>query len=79
MNKLFAIVICASALAACSDMPWNHSSEGNRAETRNSTDANKSGNRAAVSPGGGGSSGGSAAGAGASSGGGGGAGAGGAR
>jgi hypothetical protein len=65
MNKLFAVVLCASALAACSDMPWNQSSSGNRAETRNSTDANKSGNRAAVSPGGGSSSGGSAAGAGA--------------
>ncbi|MBC5785789.1 hypothetical protein H8N03_22810 [Ramlibacter sp. USB13] len=62
MNKLFGIVFCAAALAACSNMSGTHSmgnSSANKSETKNSTDANKSGNPAAVSPGGGASSGGS--------------------
>jgi hypothetical protein len=51
MNKLFALTFIA-ALAACSSMSGDRgTSAGNPAETRNSTDANKSGNPAAVSPG----------------------------
>jgi uncharacterized lipoprotein len=50
MTKLLAVAFAAIALSACSS--WNQdNSMGNRAETRNSTDANKSGNRAAASPG----------------------------
>ena len=50
MTKLLAVTLAAIALSACSS--WNNDmSMGNRAETKNSTDANKSGNRAAASPG----------------------------
>jgi len=50
MTKLLAIAFAAIALSACSS--WNHdTSMGNAAETKNSTDANKSGNRSAASPG----------------------------
>lgn len=55
MNKILALALCTLALAACSDMNGPHwmGNSGNRAETKNSSDANKSGNPAAVSPGGG--------------------------
>lgn len=63
MTKFFAIALATLALTACDSMPWSRSTanQGNPAETRNSTDANKSGNPAAVSPGGTGASGGSGA------------------
>lgn len=64
MNKLFALTLVTVALAGCNSMMSGRSaSSGNPAETRNSTDANKSGNPAAVSPAGG--TGGGAAGTGA--------------
>lgn len=54
MYKLFALTLVA-ALTACTSMPGSRgASAGNPAETKNSTDANKSGNPAAVSPGSGG-------------------------
>ncbi|NML44790.1 hypothetical protein HHL11_13615 [Ramlibacter sp. G-1-2-2] len=56
MTKLLAIAFAAIALSACSNMYGNRAmgaSSGNMSETKNSTDANKSGNPAAVSPGGG--------------------------
>lgn len=53
MIKLFAIALTAAVLAACGSMTTQTSS-GNPAETKNSSDANKSRNPAAVSPGGGG-------------------------
>ena len=51
MTKLIAITLAAIALSACSSMPGT-GTMGNTAETKNSTDANKSANPAAVSPGG---------------------------
>ena len=51
MTKLLAIIIAAFTLSACSSMN-DRGTMGNAAETKNSTDANKSGNKAAVSPGG---------------------------
>lgn len=54
MIKLLAITLAAAALTACGSMS-DRSTMGNTAETKNSTDANKSNNPAAVSPGGGGS------------------------
>ena len=52
MTKLIAIVAVAFGLAACSNMPSRSmGNSANPAETKNSTDANKSGNPAAVSPG----------------------------
>ena len=51
MHKLPGLLLCAVALAACSNMSGTRSM-GNTAETKNSTDANKSANPAAVSPGG---------------------------
>ena len=55
MHKLFGLVLCAVALAACSNMSGTRSmgNTSNPSETKNSTDANKSSNPAAVSPGGG--------------------------
>jgi hypothetical protein len=53
MTKLLAIVFTVAALGACSSMNRPSTTMGNTAETKNSTDANKSGNAAAVSPGGG--------------------------
>jgi uncharacterized protein YcfL len=52
MTKLIAITLAAFALTACSSMSDSRMM-GNTAETKNSTDANKSSNPAAVSPGGG--------------------------
>lgn len=54
MTKILALALFAASLAACSNMPGSRSTAntGNPAETKNSTDANKSGNPAAVSPGG---------------------------
>jgi hypothetical protein len=51
MSKIFAITFVALALSACSSMNRPGTSMGNAAETKNSTDANKAGNPAAVSPG----------------------------
>jgi hypothetical protein len=57
MNRLFALTLVTVALAACSSMRNTPPSttpaatSANPAETRNSSDANKSGNPAAVSPG----------------------------
>jgi len=54
MIKLLAISVVAVSLAACSSM-WGGNSAGtqpNAGATKNSSDANKSGNPAAVSPGG---------------------------
>jgi hypothetical protein len=68
MNKLLAIPLVAFALAACSSTPSTStmgSSAGNPAETKNSSDANKSSNPAAVSPGGAAGTGGPGAGTGA--------------
>ena len=57
MHKLFAISFIAVALAACSSMNTTRmGNTSNPQETKNSTDANKSGNPAAVSPAPGGSS-----------------------
>jgi hypothetical protein len=75
MIKLIAITVAAVALTACSSMSHRGSgtmgsSAGNPKETQNSTDANRSGNPAAVSPGGGAGAG-TGAGAGAGTGGGG--------
>ena len=57
MHKLLAISFVAVALAACSNMTTNRmGSTSNPQETKNSTDANKSANPAAVSPAPGGSS-----------------------
>ena len=67
MLKILAITCAAVALAACSNM-GPRSTMGNTAETKNSTDANKSANPSAVSPGGG-AAGGSSSGTGGSSGG----------
>lgn len=56
MTKLLAITFAAIALTACANMYGNRSTgatSGAMGETKNSTDANKSGNPAAVSPGGG--------------------------
>ena len=53
MFKLLAISVVAVSLAACSSM-WGGNSNGtqpNSGATKNSSDANKSGNPAAVSPG----------------------------
>jgi hypothetical protein len=52
MSKLFAVTFIAIALSACSSMSGTQSmgSSANPAETKNSTDANKAGNPAAVSP-----------------------------
>jgi hypothetical protein len=50
MLKLLAAAYVALSLIACSSMS-STGTMGNRAETKNSTDANKSGNPAAVSPG----------------------------
>ena len=52
MIKLLAISFAITALAACSSMNDTRGTMGNAAETKNSTDANKSGNSSAVSPGG---------------------------
>ena len=57
MIKLLAIAFTVTALTACSSMNRPSTSMGNAAETKNSTDANKSGNNSAVSPGGGAGSG----------------------
>ena len=57
MTKLLAIAFTVAALSACSSMNRPGTSMGNAAETKNSTDANKSGNASAVSPGGGAGSG----------------------
>jgi PBP1b-binding outer membrane lipoprotein LpoB len=54
MNKLLAISFVAFALAACSSTTGTSSMgapAGNPTETKNSTDANKTNNPAAVSPG----------------------------
>lgn len=51
MFKTLAISFFVVSLAACSSMAPRNASMGNAAETKNSTDANKSGNAAAVSPG----------------------------
>lgn len=51
MIKLIAVTFVVASLAACSSMGYRSSSMGNAAETKNSSDANKSGNPAAVSPG----------------------------
>ncbi len=52
MTKLFAITFVAVALSACSSMSGTSmGNTSNPAETKNSTDANKSNNPAAVSPG----------------------------
>ena len=50
MTKLLAVTFVAIALTACTSMSRTQSM-GNTAETKNSTDANKSNNPAAVSPG----------------------------
>ena len=50
MLKTIAVSFFVVALAACSSMS-GRSTMGNTAETKNSTDANKSNNPAAVSPG----------------------------
>ncbi|MCE3273146.1 MAG: hypothetical protein K0S57_3543 [Ramlibacter sp.] len=50
MIKLIAVSFVVASLAACSSMS-PRSSMGNAAETKNSTDANKAQNPAAVSPG----------------------------
>jgi PBP1b-binding outer membrane lipoprotein LpoB len=60
MTKLLAITFVAFALSACSSTTSTRSmgnTTGNPSETKNSTDANKSGNPAAVSPAGGGGTG----------------------
>ena len=75
MIKPLLATLVAVALAACNTMP-DRTSAGNPAETKNSTDANKSRNPAAVSPGGGAAAGTGAAGSGSGSGAGGGTGAG---
>ncbi|MBL0392609.1 hypothetical protein JJ685_15830 [Ramlibacter monticola] len=70
MDKLLAAIFVALALAACSSTGSTSrmgNNTSNPAETKNSSDANRSGNPAAVSPGGGGG-GGSAGGAGSGSG-----------
>jgi hypothetical protein len=50
MIKLLAITLTAVSLAACGSMNRDSARMGNAAETKNSTDANKSANPAAVSP-----------------------------
>jgi hypothetical protein len=51
MTKIVAIAVVAAFLGACSSMNSTSSSAmGNKAETKNSTEANKSGNEAAKSP-----------------------------
>ena len=50
MLKTIAVSFFVVALAACSSMS-GRSTMGNTAETKNSTDANKSNNPAATSPG----------------------------
>ena len=53
MIKLLAISVVAVALAACSSMGMDGpGTQPNAGATKNSSDANKSGNSAAVSPGG---------------------------
>ncbi len=55
MNKLLGILFIAVSLAACSSMSTSTmGNTSNPKETKNSTDTNKAGNPAAVSPGGGG-------------------------
>jgi hypothetical protein len=56
MTKLIALAFVALSLTACSSMYGGKSSmgSGNMNETKNSSDANKSGNTAAQSPGTGG-------------------------
>lgn len=52
MIKVLAIAVAAISLAACGSMTSRDSARmGNAAETKNSTDANKSANPAATSPG----------------------------
>jgi hypothetical protein len=52
MTKLIALALVALSLTACSSMYGSKPmSSGNMNETKNSTDANKSGNTAAQSPG----------------------------
>ena len=51
MMKFLAIGLAAVALTACSSMNRPGATMGNAAETKNSTDANKANNPAAVSPG----------------------------
>jgi hypothetical protein len=63
MIKMLAIAVAVTALTACSSMNRPGTSMGNAAETKNSTDANKSGNSSAVSPGGGAGAAGSGSGA----------------
>jgi hypothetical protein len=62
MFKVIAVSFFIASLAACSSMSGRTTSMGNAAETKNSTDANKSQNPAAVSPGPSGSGSGSGAG-----------------
>lgn len=50
MTKLLAVAFMAVALTACTSTTRSPTA-GNPAETKNSTDANKAGNPAAVSPG----------------------------
>ena len=50
MLKLLSIPLVAVALVACTSTPAPRTM-GNPAETKNSTDANRAGNPAAVSPG----------------------------
>ena len=50
MLKLLAISIVAVSLAACSSWGGNSNTQPNAGATKNSTDSNKSGNPAAVSP-----------------------------
>ena len=51
MFKALAVSFFIVSLAACSSMSGRSTSMGNAAETKNSTDANKAANPAAVSPG----------------------------
>jgi uncharacterized lipoprotein len=51
MFKLIAVSCFIASLAACSSMSGRSAPMGNAAETKNSTDANKANNPAAVSPG----------------------------
>jgi hypothetical protein len=51
MFKIIAVSLFVASLAACSSMSGRSTSMGNAAETKNSTDANKAQNPAAVSPG----------------------------
>ncbi|HEY8359623.1 MAG TPA: hypothetical protein VIL30_19400 [Ramlibacter sp.] len=52
MTKFLALSLVTFALSACSSMGMTSGNvSSNTGETKNSTDANKSGNPAAVSPG----------------------------